>query len=619
MMISPHKTPALAKLAMLLLFAIATVAILNTTSISAQEQGKTITSPFGVANPYMNASDASESGSEGDTFVDPETGEVGHIIRNPFGQAADPEMDNTDSDTFEEADEGDEFYISLPDENAVERNDSKREEKKESADSTPANSPKGGSSSNQNLYIIPTDEDIKPFHVASYTETLYIPKRVSPYQSGEIEFMLMRKKGDGSFVEYNLSPEDDITWSVTPNVYCVKTKKTNACHFSFPSQEALGKSYIVQAAISSNPTPVKARIAFPKVELKSISFHHGQPGYNQSLEFWKNFNEPCSVPEYVMGENYQYAVNDPVLYKADNQKPVIIVCLSFKPAILLSGISGVKMHGERQPPIPPDETAYNYKQVNYTRNINAGEVYCYLKQSDVISGGVRKTQFKIKWHVFEINGTPVDIPLGQATEHTVYVIPNQPAGPWKKGSSIYGQQDMLDFLLNQNDLSNGIPVQISGKSNDAELLEDISHILRYSKGVFIEDTVQSQYIDSNNNSFELTHFATDIDISGANSSQTNPPPASPPVQPNISSADSAIALHLFAALLGIDKTTPQQQDPFRNNKKHSFCVYKETPTLKLFYDAALDQNPPALRQTQEQYTNGISPFNPSDIPVNSVK
>ena len=66
---------------------LASFAILETTSISAQEQGKTITSPFGVANPYMNTSDSSESGSDGDTFVDPETGEVGHIIRNPFGQA----------------------------------------------------------------------------------------------------------------------------------------------------------------------------------------------------------------------------------------------------------------------------------------------------------------------------------------------------------------------------------------------------------------------------------------------------------------------------------------------------------------------------------------------------
>jgi len=82
-MISPHKTPALAKMAMLLLFAIAAVAILDTTSISAQELGRTITSPFGIARQPS----ASESGSEGDTFVDPETGEVGHIIRNPFGQA----------------------------------------------------------------------------------------------------------------------------------------------------------------------------------------------------------------------------------------------------------------------------------------------------------------------------------------------------------------------------------------------------------------------------------------------------------------------------------------------------------------------------------------------------
>lgn len=72
---------------------LASFAILETTSISAQELGRTITSPFGVANPYMNASDASESGSNGDTFVDPETGEVGHIIRNPFGVANPNDVD----------------------------------------------------------------------------------------------------------------------------------------------------------------------------------------------------------------------------------------------------------------------------------------------------------------------------------------------------------------------------------------------------------------------------------------------------------------------------------------------------------------------------------------------
>ena len=87
------KTPALAKLAMLLLFAIATVAILDTTSISAQELGRTITSPFGIARQTS----ASESGSDGDTFVDPETGEVGHIIRNPFG-VANPEGVDTGID-----------------------------------------------------------------------------------------------------------------------------------------------------------------------------------------------------------------------------------------------------------------------------------------------------------------------------------------------------------------------------------------------------------------------------------------------------------------------------------------------------------------------------------------
>ena len=94
------KTPALAKLAMLLLFAIATVAILDTTSISAQELGRTITSPFGIARQTS----ASESGTDGDTFVDPETGEVGHIIRNPFG-VANPEGVDTGIDIPDDAGE----------------------------------------------------------------------------------------------------------------------------------------------------------------------------------------------------------------------------------------------------------------------------------------------------------------------------------------------------------------------------------------------------------------------------------------------------------------------------------------------------------------------------------
>jgi hypothetical protein len=121
---------------------LASFAILETPSISAQEPGRTITSPFGVANPYMNASDASESGTDGDTFVDPETGEVGHIIRNPFG-VANPEGVDTGIDIPDDAgeevggiitspfgvpasddidtgvdvlDEDEEYLISLPDE-----------------------------------------------------------------------------------------------------------------------------------------------------------------------------------------------------------------------------------------------------------------------------------------------------------------------------------------------------------------------------------------------------------------------------------------------------------------------------------------------------------------------
>ena len=92
-MISPHKTPALAKMAMLLLFAIGAVAVLGTNTISAQELGRTITSPFGIARQISSL----ESGSDEDTFVDPETGEVGHIIRNPFG-IANPEGVDTGID-----------------------------------------------------------------------------------------------------------------------------------------------------------------------------------------------------------------------------------------------------------------------------------------------------------------------------------------------------------------------------------------------------------------------------------------------------------------------------------------------------------------------------------------
>lgn len=129
---------------------LASFAILETPTISAQELGRTITSPFGVANPYMNASDASESGSNGDTIVDPETGEVGHIIRNPFGQAnpdgVDTGIDIPDSGEEEVGgiitnpfgvpdpdgidtgvdvlDEDEEYLISLPDDEESEVEDS---------------------------------------------------------------------------------------------------------------------------------------------------------------------------------------------------------------------------------------------------------------------------------------------------------------------------------------------------------------------------------------------------------------------------------------------------------------------------------------------------------------
>ena len=115
---------------------LASFAILDTNTISAQELGRTITSPFGIARQTS----ASESGSDGDTFVDPETSEVGHIIRNPFGVANPegvdtgidipdsgeeevggiitnpfgvPDPDGVDTDVFNE-DVDNEYCISLP-------------------------------------------------------------------------------------------------------------------------------------------------------------------------------------------------------------------------------------------------------------------------------------------------------------------------------------------------------------------------------------------------------------------------------------------------------------------------------------------------------------------------
>lgn len=94
----PKKMSQLRRIALAVL--LASFAILETPTISAQELGKTITSPFGIARQTS----ALESGTDGDTFVDPETGEVGHIIRNPFG-VANPEGVDTGIDIPDDAGE----------------------------------------------------------------------------------------------------------------------------------------------------------------------------------------------------------------------------------------------------------------------------------------------------------------------------------------------------------------------------------------------------------------------------------------------------------------------------------------------------------------------------------
>jgi hypothetical protein len=214
MMKRAPKTPALAKLAMLLLFAIAAVAILDTNTISAQELGRTITSPFGIARQTS----ASESGSEGDTFVDPETGEVGHIIRNPFGVANPNDVDtgidipdsgeeevggiitspfgvpaSDDIDTGVDVfDEDEEYLISLPDD---EESDAENSEDVDEVDDE-------------------TSDDEKEIGEESYEATTekYVPVVDNPTRGGEYSLCEIIK------LEAQYDSQDIITsWSSYSN------------------------------------------------------------------------------------------------------------------------------------------------------------------------------------------------------------------------------------------------------------------------------------------------------------------------------------------------------------------------------------------------------------------
>ena len=212
-MISPHKTPVLAKMAMLLLFAIGAVAVLGTNTISAQELGRTITSPFGIARQTST----SESGTDGDTFVDPETGEVGHIIRNPFGVAnpegVDTGIDIPDSGEEEVGgiitnpfgtpnpngvdtgvdvlDENEEYLISLPD-----------DEESDAEDSEDVNGVDDETSDDA--------KEIEEDSEETATEK-YVPVIDNPIRGGEYPLCEIIK------LEAQYDSQDIISWSSYPN------------------------------------------------------------------------------------------------------------------------------------------------------------------------------------------------------------------------------------------------------------------------------------------------------------------------------------------------------------------------------------------------------------------
>lgn len=216
----------------LLLFAVV-IFVMNT--ISAQETGKTITSPFGVARP----SSASEASSDEDTFVDPETGEVGHIIRNPFGVASPVDVDtgidipdNTEEETgnvitnpfgtpnpddvdtgVDVIDEDEEYFISLPvDEKEVDAEDSKDVDEVDDE----------------------TSDDAKEFEEESAedtTEEKYIPVKDNPIRGIEddsFQFSLIgtMQMDDGTFSTFSVESETNVI-NNAPTLYVRAGKVLN--------------------------------------------------------------------------------------------------------------------------------------------------------------------------------------------------------------------------------------------------------------------------------------------------------------------------------------------------------------------------------------------------------
>ena len=654
-MISPHKTPALAKLAMLLLFAIAAVAILDTTSISAQEPGRTITSPFGVANPYMNASDASESGSDGDTFVDPETGEVGHIIRNPFGQAADPEMDNTDSDTFEVEDEDDEFYISLPSENAVERNDSKREEEKESADSTPANnSPKGGSSSYQNLYIIPTDGNIRNHEIEIDSQKYFFVKEATgTQQNSQIQFYeitveLLEKKNDNQFDEINLSNGEAITWHLlqgnteipnNQNGLRIESLSNNKCRFLIPKNDLFwGKILIIEARVINTSNQllktVRHRIVTPKASLQSITFHHGGTGssillkkaVSQEYNLLDENGEPIPVNQYsnkfktyngfrfdnIQGNSNrsEYVSGEeiilPVLYP-NNYTPSIIVNVKVEPNIL-QDITLIDIDNSSS-----SDKVLDFKQDTICTRQTNGSLNCKKEARTPINSFTKKNHQIFHWLISHFYGYRLEIDLG-ITEHDIYVIPDIPKTPWNNFASL----ELVDYLLVNHNTINGETYSfdeewVSDPTSKERHLEILTLILFYSwtGNNRKPDSATSKYF-YNINTFILTKYKRDTNENH-------------PADMELQSCDSARALSLLGKLLGIN-IKPRQTTSYgtgTSGPDHSFCRFSTGSSFKI-YDCYLDGSDftapvTDLNSTDTEAANYTTHMLPHELPIDTIQ
>ena len=636
---------------------LASFAPLETTSISAQELGRTITSPFGVANPYMNASDASESGSDGDTFVDPETGEVGHIIRNPFGQTANPEMENTDSDTFKVEDEDDEFYISLPDEIVASRNSSDRDENEKSTDDTPANNtPRGGSSSYQNLCIIPTDENIKEKEIVINSQKYYFVKEAigtlpnTQIQYYEITVELLEKKDDNRLYEIDLNNNDTITWHLIKGTTEIQNNQNdllisplpgNQCRYLIPKNDYfLGKVLIIEARVNNisgqHIKTVRHRIVTPKASLQSITFYHGGTGssillknaIHQEYDMVDEAGDPIMMsdpdfpprkipkkyngfrfenihsPEYIYSTNSP--INDPVLYK-NAFTPSVIVNIVIEPNIL-QDITLIDIDNSSS-----SDKVLDFKQDTICTRQTNGSLNCKKEARTPINSFTKKNHQIFHWLISHFYGYRLEIDLG-ITEHDIYVIPDIPKTPWNNFASL----ELVDYLLVNHNTINGETYSfdeewVSDPTNEERHLEILTSILFYSwtGNNRKPDSATSKYF-YNINTFILTKYKRDTNENH-------------PADMELQSCDSARALSLLGKLLGIN-IKPRQTTSYgtgTSGPDHSFCTFSTGSNFKI-YDCYLDGSDftapvTDLNSTDTEAANYTTHMLSNPLPIDTIQ